>query len=68
MKNWLKGGTVVVTGASSGIGKELCKILLEKYAVKVIGVGRDEMKMLSLVAELTETAKENFTYRLFDVG
>ena len=57
MKNWLKGGTVVVTGASSGIGKELCKILLEKYAVKVIGVGRDEMKMLSLVAELTETAK-----------
>ena len=68
MKNWLKGGTVLVTGASSGIGKELCKILLEKYAVKVIGVGRDEMKMLSLVAELTETAKENFTYRLFDVG
>ena len=68
MKNWLKGRYAVVTGASSGIGKELCKLLLEKYEVKVIGVGRDEMKMLSLLKDLSENAKENFTYRLFDVG
>ncbi len=68
MKNWLKDRYAVVTGASSGIGKELCKLLLEKYEVKVIGVGRDEMKMLSLLQDLSKKAKENFTYRLFDVG
>ncbi len=68
MKNWLKDRYVVVTGASSGIGRELCKLLLEKYEVKVLGVGRDETKMLTLLQELSQTAKENFTYRLFDVG
>lgn len=68
MKNWLKDRWVVVTGASSGIGRELCKLLLEKYQVKVLGVGRDETKMLTLIGELSQTAKENFVYRLFDVS
>lgn len=68
MKNWLQNGTVILTGASSGIGKELCKLLLERYSAKVIGVGRREEKMLSLIEELSEKAKENFSYQLFDVG
>lgn len=68
MKNWLKDRYVIVTGASSGIGRELCKILLESYDVKVIGVGRNETKMISFLEELSPKAKENFTYRLFDVG
>ena len=67
MKNWLKNQTVVLTGASGGIGKELCKLLVKKYAVNVIGVGRSEEKMQALCKEL-DGATGSFSYRLFDVG
>ncbi len=67
MRNWLENKYVILTGASSGIGRELCKILIEKYYAKVIGVGRREEKMLSLSQELGDMA-ECFSYRLFDVS
>ena len=67
MKNWLKDEWVVLSGASSGIGRELCKILIERFNAKVLGIGRNEEKMLSLKAELGENA-EHFDYALFDVG
>lgn len=67
MRNWLKDQYVVLTGASGGIGRELCKLLICKYKAKVIGVGRREEKMLSLTAELGESSPA-FSYRLFDVG
>ena len=67
MRNWLENRYVVLTGASSGIGRELCKLLVLKYKAKVIGIGRKESKMLSLKEELGESA-DKFTYRLFDVG
>jgi short-subunit dehydrogenase len=67
MRNWLKDKYVILTGASSGIGRELCKILIHKYGANVIGVGRKEEKMLSLSKELGEQA-DKFTYRLFDVS
>ena len=67
MRNWLHNETVILTGASSGIGRELCKILILQYGAKVIGIGRNEQKMQTLVAELGESAGA-FTYRLFDVG
>lgn len=61
--NWLKDRYVVLSGASGGIGREVCKIFVKKYGAKVIGIGRNESKMQSLQAELGE----NFSYRLFDV-
>ena len=67
MHNWLNGKYGVLTGASGGIGRELCKILVCKYGAKVIGIGRNEEKMLSLQSELGEK-KDAFTYALFDVG
>lgn len=67
MKNWLKNETVVLTGASSGIGRELAKILINKYEANVIGIGRSESKMLSLKKELVDKAAA-FSYRLFDVS
>ena len=67
MRNCLENRYVVLTGASSGIGRELCKLLVLKYKAKVIGIGRKESKMLSLKEELGESA-DKFTYRLFDVG
>ena len=66
MRNWIKDKYIILTGASSGIGRELCKILIHKYEANVIGVGRNEGKMLSLAQELGEH-KEKFSYRLFDV-
>ena len=67
MRNWLKDKYVVLTGASGGIGKELCKILIQKYGAKVIGIGRNEKKMLALQDELG-ALQSQFTYRLFDVS
>ncbi len=67
MKNWLKDQYVVLSGASSGIGKELTKILINKYGANVIGVARNEQKMLALQAELGEKSNR-FSYYLFDVG
>lgn len=39
MRNWLREKTVILTGASGGIGRALCKMLICKYDVKVIGIG-----------------------------
>lgn len=67
MRNWIKDKYVILTGASSGIGRALCKILIQKYGAYVIGVGRKEEKMLSLQQELGDNA-DKFSYRLFDVS
>ncbi len=67
MKNWLYNQTVVLTGASGGIGKELCLILIRRYGARVIGIGRSKEKMLALKTELGELS-DSFSYRLFDVG
>lgn len=67
MKNWLKDKYIVLSGASSGIGRELCKIFIERFGANVIGIGRKEEKMLSLKSELGENA-QRFDYALFDVS
>ena len=67
MHNWLKNQNVVLSGASGGIGRELCKILIEKYGANVIGIGRNQDKMLSLKTELGKNA-DKFSYYLFDVS
>lgn len=67
MKNWLYEKHVVLTGASGGIGRELTKFLINVYGAKVIGIGRSEQKMHSLIEELGENATR-FSYRLFDVS
>ena len=67
MKNWLDNQTVVLSGASGGIGKELARLLITKYNANVIGIGRSEEKMLALRQELGDKS-EAFSYRLFDVS
>lgn len=68
MKNsWLYGKTVVLSGASSGIGREMTKILIKTHNCKVLGIGRNEEKMKSLKQELVDKS-ENFSYYLFDVA
>ena len=67
MRNWLQDKYVIVTGASGGIGKELCKLFIEKYGANVIGIARNEEKIIQLQNELKEKSSA-FSYRLFDVS
>ena len=64
---WIDEKTIVITGATSGIGRALTKLFIEKNNCRVIGVGRREEKFKELIAELGEKAS-NFEYRLFDVS
>ncbi len=66
-KNWLNGKTVIISGASGGLGFNIAKKLITKYDCKVIGIARNEQKMLASIQELGDK-KSNFTYRLFDVN
>lgn len=66
-KKWIYGKTIVITGASSGIGKGLAQYFIEKYECNVIGIGRNEDKIKSLLESLGEKSS-HFTYKLFDVG
>lgn len=67
MKAWFDKCTCIITGASSGIGRGLTKKLILDNDCKVIGIGRNEQKMLSLIEELGNK-KDNFEYYLFDVS
>ena len=64
--NWLSNKTVIVTGASSGIGQNICCVLVEKYNCKIIGIARNIEKLHSTEAILT--AKENFIPYPMDVS
>lgn len=63
-KNWLIDKTVIVTGASSGIGSHLVRILLT-YGCKVVGVSRDGIKAEKFAQALNN---ERYCYYCFDVG
>lgn len=65
--NWICNKTIVITGATSGIGRELTKLFITKNGCKVIGVGRREEKFKELENELGDLAS-NFEYYLFDVS
>lgn len=67
MSDWLKNTTVIVTGASGGIGKGIAIELIKKYNCRVIGIARNEEKMKKVINELGADAKR-FRYRLFDVS
>ena len=66
-KCWIDGKTILITGASSGIGRELTKKFILTNNARVIGVGRREEKFKSLIDELGDKS-EFFEYKLFDVS
>lgn len=65
---WLKGKTVVVTGASGGMGAGIAATLIKKHGCTVIGVARSEPKMLKFIEELGAEYANKFSYKLFDVS
>ncbi len=58
---------MLITGASSGLGRAMTVRLIKEHNCKVIGIGQSEPKMKSLIDELSYQ-KDAFTYQLFDVG
>lgn len=66
-KNWLNGKTVVISGASGGLGFNVAKILVENFNCKIIGIARNEEKIKKAISTL-KTNAENFSYEIFDVS
>lgn len=65
-KAWFDGKTVVVTGASSGIGEGIAKKLINEHGCKVIGVARNVEKLTSLKESFAD--KDSFSFYTFDVS
>ena len=66
--NWIQGKSVLISGVSSGIGKEFCSQLIEKFDCNVYGIARNESKILKLKEELGEKSNKFKDYFLFDVS
>lgn len=65
---WLQGKTVVVTGASGGMGAGMAATLIKKHGCTVIGIARNEKKILNFIDQLGEENAKKFSYKLFDVS
>ena len=66
-KCWFDYKTVILSGASSGIGKGIAERLIKDHCCKVIGIARNEQRLQNFRAELGNKA-DNFTYYTFDVS
>ena len=56
--DWLNGKTVIVTGASGGMGAGIAATLIKKHNCRVVGVARNEAKMLKFIEELGPMDKD----------
>jgi short-subunit dehydrogenase len=63
-KSWLDNKTIMITGASSGIGRALVKLFVTRHNCNIIGIGRSEEKLKQVASELGD----NFQYRIMDVS
>lgn len=66
-KCWFDYKTVIVTGASSGIGKLLAEKLIREHGCNVIGIARTESKLATFKEDLGQFSHK-FTYFAFDVS
>lgn len=63
-RSWLQGTNVIVSGVSSGMGKDIARILIKDLGCKVFGIARSIPKLEKLKEELGE----NFTYISMDIS
>ena len=57
-QNWMNNTTVIVTGASGGMGKGIAESLIVDHGCTVIGIARSEEKMKKVVEELGPNAEK----------
>ena len=67
VKCWFDYSTVIVTGASSGLGKGITERLIKDHSCRVIGIARSKDKLENLKNELGNKSYL-FEYRTFDVS
>ncbi len=65
---WIDNKTVVVTGASGGMGAGIAATLIKEHNCTVIGIARSEPKMIKFIEELGSDYAKKFSYKLFDVS
>lgn len=63
-RKWINGRNIVLSGCSTGIGRELCRQLVLKHGCNVVGIARNLEKLQSLKEELGD----KFTFRRFDIS
>lgn len=51
--DWIYGKTLLITGASSGLGRAMTVRLIKEHNCKVIGIGQSEPKMKRFIDELS---------------
>lgn len=66
-KCWFDRKTVIITGASSGIGKDITEKLIKEHGCKVIGIARNKER-LELFRESLGSCSASFSYYTFDVS
>ena len=67
MAKFLYGASVIITGASSGIGRIAVKKLIKDYGCTVLGIARSRDALISLGEELGEDIR-SFTFLDFDIS
>ncbi len=66
-KSWFAGKKVIITGATSGIGRKLVDIFLNDYGCEVLGVSRNEEKAQKVYNEISANT-EKYSKYCFDVS
>lgn len=66
-KSWLLNKKVLISGASGGLGLAISKLLIEKYDCKILGLARNEQKLINAKNSLG-AKKDNFDYLVMDVS
>ena len=66
-KSWLYNKKIIISGASGGIGFAISKILINKYNCDIIGVARNESKLISAKQSFGDKS-DNFSYSVMDVS
>lgn len=65
-KNWLRGKSIVVVGASFGIGKYLSFNLILQYNCSILAISNNEKEMQEFYSKLGDY-KSKLTYYIFDI-
>ena len=60
--DWIYGKTILITGASSGLGRAMTLQLIREHGCMVLGIGQSEEKMKSLKVKCEEFISKSISY------